>query len=255
MSEEIHQVVRENYGRIAEAGSYCCTDDSACAKPELYDVELLASLPLEAMELSLGCGDPVTIASLRPGERVLDLGSGGGIDCFLAAEQVGLSGQVIGVDMTPAMLERARATRDRLGLDQVEFRYGQLEALPVDDETIDVILSNCVINLVPDKAAAFRQAYRVLKPGGRISISDIVTDGEFSRELRADLSQWSECVTGAIPLPQYLDGLRAAGFTEVVVVSQVDASGIVPMQEGMPPIFSVRITAAKAACNGGGAER
>ena len=155
MSEDIHQVVRENYGRIAVAGGQCCAEGGSCITPQLYDVELLETLPDEVTELSLGCGDPVTIASLRPGESVLDLGSGGGIDCFLAAEQVGRSGQVIGVDMTPAMLERAEATRDRLGLDQVEFRYGQLEALPVDDETIDVILSNCVINLVPDKAAAF----------------------------------------------------------------------------------------------------
>ncbi len=247
MSEEIHLVVRENYGRIAVAGGQCCAEGGSCITPQLYDVELLETLPDEVTELSLGCGDPVTIAGLRPGEAVLDLGSGGGIDCFLAAEQVGRSGQVIGVDMTPAMLERAEATRDRLGLDQVEFRYGQLEALPVDDETIDVILSNCVINLVPDKAAAFRQAYRVLKPGGRISVSDIVTDGEFSPELRADLNQWAECVTGAVPLSQYLGGLRAAGFTEVAVVSQVDASGIVSVREGMPPIFSVRITAAKAA--------
>ena len=140
-------------------------------------------------ELSLGCGDPVTIAGLRPGEHVLDLGSGGGIDCFLAAEQVGESGRVIGVDMTPAMLERARATRDRLGLTQVEFREGQLEALPVADDSIDVILSNCVINLVPDKAAAFQEAYRVLKPGGRISVSDIVAGGDFTSELRADLDR------------------------------------------------------------------
>lgn len=246
MSEQIHLVVRENYGRIAEAGGYCCPDGSSCTTPQLYDEGQLASLPDEVTELSLGCGDPVTIASLRPGEHVLDLGSGGGIDCFLAAEQVGQSGRVIGVDMTPAMLERARATRDRLGLEQVEFRQGQLEALPVADGTIDVILSNCVINLVPDKAAAFREAYRVLKPGGRISVSDIVAGGEFSSEQRADLSRWTECVTGAVPLSQYLDGLQAAGFTEVEVVSQVDASDIVPVREGMPPIFSVRIRAAKA---------
>ena len=161
---EIHEAVRENYGRIAEGAAVGC----GCAASALYDEQQLSGLPAETAELSLGCGDPVTIASLLPGEQVLDLGSGGGIDCFLAAGQVGPTGKVIGVDMTPAMLERARATRDRLGLKQVEFRQGQLEALPIADETIDVILSNCVINLVPDKAAAFREAYRVLKAGGRI---------------------------------------------------------------------------------------
>ena len=248
MSETIHQVVRENYGRIAEAsGQGCgCHEDGGCATPQLYDVELLETLPEEVTELSLGCGDPVTIAGLRPGEHVLDLGSGGGIDCFLAAEQVGASGRVIGVDMTPAMLERARATRDRLGLTQVEFREGQLEALPVAADSVDVILSNCVINLVPDKAAAFQEAYRVLKPGGRISVSDIVAGGDFTSELRADLNRWSECVTGAVPLSVYLKEMQEAGFTDVKVVSQVDASDIVPVREGMPPIFSVRIRATKA---------
>ncbi|MCY4009449.1 MAG: arsenite methyltransferase [Anaerolineaceae bacterium] len=245
MSESIHQAVRENYGRLAEAGGACCGSDSACTSPQLYDEAQWASLPKEAAELSLGCGDPVTIAGLRPGEHVLDLGSGGGIDCFLAAEQVGPAGHVIGVDMTPAMLERARATRDRLGLTQVEFRQGQLEALPVADETIDVILSNCVISLVPDKGAAFREAFRVLKVGGRISVSDIVTGGEFSAELRADLNRWTECVSGAVPLTDYLAGLSRAGFVEITVVSQVDASDIVPVQEGMPPLFSVRIRARK----------
>lgn len=246
MSETIHRAVRENYGRLAEAGGSCCESDDTCHPPRLYDEEQWAKLPEEVTELSLGCGDPVTIAGLRLGEHVLDLGSGGGVDCFLAAEQVGEQGRVIGVDMTPAMLERARATRDRLGLAHVEFRQGQLEALPVADESIDVILSNCVICLVPDKAAAFREAFRVLKRGGRISVSDIVAVGEFTAEQRADLSQWTECVSGAVPLADYLDGLSRAGFVEIDVVSQVDASDIVPVQEGMPPLYSVRITAAKA---------
>ena len=251
MSEKIHEAVRENYGRLAEMGGSCCGGEvCSSTKVELYEREQLASLPEEATELSLGCGDPVTIAGLKPGETVLDLGSGGGIDCFLAAEKVGPTGRVIGVDMTPAMLARAEATRARLGLAQVEFRRGQLEELPVEDGMVDVILSNCVINLVPDKAAAFREAYRVLKPGGRISVSDIVSTGEFSTELRTDLSQWTECVTGAIPLARYLEGMRAADFLAVQVVSQVDASGIVPIREGMPPIHSVRITARKATRKG-----
>jgi SAM-dependent methyltransferase len=195
--------------------------------------------------LSLGCGDPVTIAGLQPGETALDLGSGGGIDCFLAARQVGDTGHVIGVDMTPDMLAKANASKARMGVQNVEFRQGQIEALPVDDDSIDVVMSNCVINLSPNKAAVFAEAFRVLRPGGRISISDIVTEGEFSPELRTDLSQWSECVTGAIDAGAYTDMMRAAGFIDIQVVDKVNAGDIVEQQPGMPRIFSARITALK----------
>ncbi|MCB0252081.1 MAG: methyltransferase domain-containing protein, partial [Anaerolineae bacterium] len=168
-----------------------------------YDADLLDGLPADVTGLSLGCGDPVTIAGLAPGERVLDLGSGGGIDCFLAARQVGPTGHVIGVDMTPAMLATANANKERMGVANVEFRQGQIEALPVDNAAVDVVMSNCVINLAPDKLAVFREAYRVLRPGGRIAVSDIVTEGEFSDELRADLARWAECVTGATNAATY----------------------------------------------------
>jgi SAM-dependent methyltransferase len=202
-------------------------------------------LPVDVTGLSLGCGDPVTIASLKPGEHVLDLGSGGGIDCFLAARQVGVEGHVIGVDMTPAMLAQARANMERLGAANIEFRQGQIEALPVADNSVDVVMSNCVINLSPDKPAVFREALRVLRPGGRLAISDIVTEGGFSPELRADLSRWAECVTGAMDVDDYTELMRQAGFVEIVVADKRSAAEIVPVQPGMPQLYSARITAVK----------
>lgn len=245
---QIHDVVKERYGAIASGGSCCggadcgCSDDTSV---QLYESATLEGLPAEVTSLSLGCGDPVTIAGLKPGERVLDLGSGGGIDCFLAARQVGDSGSVIGVDMTPAMLEKANANKARMGVTNVEFRQGYIEALPVEDNTIDVIMSNCVINLSPDKPAVFREAFRVLKPGGRISVSDIVTEGEFSDAMRADAAKWAECVTGAIDVERYTGMIREAGFTDIQVVDKANAEDIVERKDGMPAIYSARITAYK----------
>jgi SAM-dependent methyltransferase len=244
----IHDVVRERYGSIARAeGTSCCGDDCGCTSSSLYDIGLISDLPVDVTNLSLGCGDPVSIASLNPGETVLDLGSGGGIDCFLAARQVGDSGHVIGVDMTDDMLAKANASKARMGVTNVEFRKGQIEALPVENDSIDVILSNCVINLSPDKAAVFAEAFRVLKPGGRVSISDIVTEGEFSDALRADLAKWAECVTGAIDVNAYIGQMQAAGFVDITVVSKEDATPIVGRQPGMPQVYSARITAYKPA--------
>ncbi len=245
----IHDVVQERYGAIArgESASCCGPDaDCGCASPTLYDVSLIETLPLEVTSLSLGCGDPVTIAGLKSGETVLDLGSGGGIDCFLARRQVGETGHVIGVDMTPSMLEKANASKVKLGYSNVEFREGQIEALPVESDSVDVIISNCVINLAPDKRPVFAEAFRVLKPGGRISVSDIVTEGEFSDALRADTAQWAECVTGAIDAALYTDLIREAGFVDIQVVDKANAEGIVEVRPGMPRIFSARITARKA---------
>lgn len=258
MSESnlIHETVRERYGSIASGtATTCCgpaQEDSCCggesrASVTLYDESLLAGLPVDVTGISLGCGDPVTIAALRPGETVLDLGSGGGIDCFLAARQVGESGYVIGVDMTPEMRAKANASKAKMGVQNVEFRAGQIEALPVDDASIDVIMSNCVINLSPDKPAVFREAFRALRPGGRISISDIVTEGQFTPELRADLSQWAECVTGAIDVSEYTAMMREAGFSDIQVVSKVDAGDVVEVKAGMPRVYSARITATKQA--------
>jgi SAM-dependent methyltransferase len=258
----IHDVVREHYGAIARsvdtssssAASCCnptsdagsCCGNTGCGTPvKLYDDQLLADLPVDVTGLSLGCGDPVTIASLLPGETVLDLGSGGGIDCFLAARQVGENGYVIGVDMTPDMLMKANANKIKMGVNNVEFRKGQIEALPVTDNSVDVVMSNCVINLSPDKSAVFREAIRVLKPGGRVSISDIVTEGEFSPALRADAAKWAECVTGAIDVDAYTGLMRDAGFVNIQVVDKVDTGGMIERQPGTPRVFSARITAYK----------
>lgn len=247
----IHEVVQQRYGAIAEMGGSCCAatdccgDGSATNAAQLYNAELLEGLPVDVTGLSLGCGDPVTIAGLQTGETVLDLGSGGGIDCFLAARQVGPTGHVIGVDMTPAMLAQANANKQRLGVANVEFRAGQIEALPVVDASIDVVMSNCVVNLAPDKLPVFCEAFRVLRPGGRIALSDIVTEGAFSDELRADLSRWAECVTGAIDVDLYTGLMAAAGFVDIAVADKVSASDIVPQQEGMPRVYSARIMATK----------
>jgi SAM-dependent methyltransferase len=264
MSEDtIHEAVRNHYGAIARSvgeqettsccgpaastASSCCggAAESETGGARFYNAELLEGLPVNVTGLSMGCGDPITIASLKPGETVLDLGSGGGIDCFLAVRQVGETGKVIGVDMTPDILARANANKARLGVNNVEFRQGQIEALPVEDNTVDVVMSNCVINLSPDKPAVFREAYRVLKAGGRVSISDVVTEGEFSPELRAQTDKWAECVTGAIDVDRYTGMMRNAGFVDIQVVDKTAGDESAPAQPGMPRIYSARITARK----------
>ena len=246
---DVHDVVKERYAGIASGTqtSCCGTSDSTdCGcNVNLYDAALLQDLPVDVTGLSLGCGDPVSIASLKAGETVLDLGSGGGIDCFLAGRQVGETGYVIGVDMTPEMLMKANANKVKMGVNNVEFRRGQIEALPVQDNSIDVIMSNCVINLSPDKQAVFKEALRVLKPGGRMSVSDIVTEGDFSAEQRADAAKWAECVTGAIDADVYTGMMREAGLVDIQIVDKSNAEGIVERQAGMPRIFSARITARK----------
>lgn len=246
-SEFIHEQVKERYGAIASGQSNSCCSSDCCSTPEvkLYDSAMLEGLPVDVTGLSLGCGDPVTIANLKVGETVLDLGSGGGIDCFLAAQRVGETGYVIGVDMTPAMLEKANASKARMGVKNVEFRRGNIEALPVVDNSVDVVMSNCVINLSPDKPGVFSEVFRVLKPGGRVSISDIVTEGEFTPELRADMAKWAECVTGAIDVQAYTGLMAQAGFVNIEVVDKVDAGEIVEVQAGMPRVYSARITAYK----------
>ena len=225
-SEDIRPYVREHYGKIAESftpdssASCCSSSASSCCNSEsqliqLYDTPDALQLPSEVTGLSLGCGDPVTLAELLPGQTVLDLGSGGGIDCFLAARQVGPLGRVIGVDMTPAMLEKARLNKDKLGVDNVEFRLGEIEHLPIADASVDVIISNCVINLSPDKSQVMREAYRVLKPGGRLAVSDMVTDGPLPDEVKTSLSEWAGCVAGAPDRQEYIKFIQEAGFNDV----------------------------------------
>ena len=240
----IHESVKEYYTGRIESQSSCCSSSSDCACGT-YDAAVLDNIPEYIANMSFGCGDPVTIASLKQGETVLDLGSGAGMDCFLAAHQVGESGRVIGIDMTPAMLQKANENKARLSLNSVEFREGNIENLPVDDNSVDIIMSNCVINLSPQKADVFAEAYRVLKPGGRLAISDIVTEGHFSEEHRANMEAWSACVSGAVPVGEYTGLMREAGFINIEVVDKENADVLALNQDSLPKIYSARITTYK----------
>jgi len=227
--------VRERYGALAQgrasgcgpsSGSSCCTETpSVTTTPSQrlgYGADDLAGVPADA-DLGLGCGAPVPLLALQPGEAVLDLGSGPGLDALLAARQVGPEGRVIGVDMTPEMLRRARTAAEQAGFDHVEFRQGRLEALPVADASVDAVTSNCVVNLVPDKAQVFREVARVLKPGGRLVISDVVLAGELPRAVEQDLLAYVGCVAGAMEIGKYFATVEAAGLTDVEVLKDVDA--------------------------------
>jgi SAM-dependent methyltransferase len=230
--EDVRELVRERYGRIAaEAPAEgCCGGGSSCGSTGSRDIgyseEEISQIP-EGANLGLGCGNPQGIAGLSPGETVLDLGSGGGIDCFLAARHVGESGRVIGVDMTPPMLARARANAAKSGVRNVEFRLGEIENLPVGDGTIDVILSNCVVNLSPDKPAVFREAFRVLKPGGRLAISDMVARGPVPTEVRNDLDSYTGCVGGAAEISELEKMLSEAGFVDVRIAPKAASRDLV----------------------------
>jgi arsenite methyltransferase len=214
----IHEVVREHYAeRIKNNASCCGASDCCSAESSLYPADLLSTLPDGESTVSYGCGDPITLASLQPGQTVLDLGSGAGLDCFFAAKKVGETGHVIGVDMTPEMIERARSSAKRLDIQNVEFRQGYLEDLPVESNTVDVIISNCVINLSPDKSKVFGESFRVLRPGGKLAVSDIVTDGPLPESIKQSLSAWAGCVAGAIEAEDYIGMMKAVGFTDVTV--------------------------------------
>jgi arsenite methyltransferase len=236
----IRESVREHYAAQARSGSSCCGPSST-----LYPEELLTNMPEDVAGFSLGCGNPISVATLQPGETVLDLGSGGGLDCFLAAKQVGESGRVIGVDMTPEMLERARLAASRLGVRNVEFREGYLEKLPVEDASVEAVISNCVINLSPDKPQVFREVFRALKPGGRVAVSDIVTDGPLPEELQKNMDAWGACVAGALDVNEYITGLTGAGFIDVKVQPNGDASELIEAAGLKGKIFSATITARK----------
>ncbi|MBL8102111.1 MAG: arsenite methyltransferase [Anaerolineales bacterium] len=214
----IHETVREHYAERIKSSASCCGSDNCCS-PEstLYPADLLTTVPSDVASTSYGCGDPITLASLKPGQTVLDLGSGAGLDCLLAAQKVGPEGRVIGVDMTPEMIERAQANAKRVNATNVEFRQGYLEDLPVDSSTVDVIISNCVINLSPDKEKVFNEAFRVLAPGGKLAVSDIVTDGELPEAVRNSLSAWAGCVAGAVEAKEYIAMMEAVGFTDISI--------------------------------------
>lgn len=224
-SERIKSAIRERYGRVAQQAERTCCAASCCdtscggetvnpATARGYSPEELAGIPEEA-NLGLGCGNPTALADLGPGMTVLDLGSGAGVDVFLAAQKVGPEGRAIGVDMTPEMVARARQIAASWGIENVEFRLGEIEHLPIESGTIDRIISNCVINLAPDKSRVFAEAYRVLKPNGKLTVSDIVSRGEIPPEVRQDLEQWAGCVAGAMDREEYLETIRNCGFREV----------------------------------------
>jgi SAM-dependent methyltransferase len=235
MDLELRDRVRARYaeaaatvtaGDVPAADAGCCSSGS-CA-PEtievdavfgagLYDAEQRADLPAEAMAASLGCGNPTAVADLREGETVLDLGSGGGIDVLLSAKRVGASGFAYGLDMTDEMLELARATAAKAGATNVEFLKGQIEKIPLEDASVDVIISNCVINLSTDKSAVLRESFRVLKPGGRLGVSDVVAENRLSPSDRAQRGSYVGCIAGALSVDEYRAGLAAAGFTDIDV--------------------------------------
>jgi arsenite methyltransferase len=263
----MRDAVRDTYAAAATAGggcastpsaeSACCgetTTDSACCGSNIeladqdvhfatgYAADDLASVPQEVGAISLGCGNPVALAGLRPGETVLDIGSGGGLDSFLAAQRVGATGRVIGVDMTPAMLQRATRSAAQAGLENVEFRRGHAERLPVEDGTVDVILSNCVINLCEDKGLVFEEAYRALKPGGRLEVSDVVTGGPLPLAARHDAGAWAGCVSGALPEREYLDLVAGAGFADVTTRRSASSGQVAGV-----PVYSAIVSAHKPA--------
>jgi SAM-dependent methyltransferase len=225
--DDIKRRVREGYGEIARkagascCGSSCCGDSSAEAIG--YSRAEIEAAP-QGADMGLGCGNPTAIADLKPGETVLDLGSGGGFDCFLAANAVGSGGRVIGVDMTKDMVTVARANAEKAGYANVEFRLGEIEELPVENASVDVVISNCVINLVPSKQQAFAEAARVLKPGGRLHVSDIVVNGEIPAAFSGSIEAYVGCVAGAVSRETYLTAMEAGGLVDIEIESEKDAS-------------------------------
>jgi arsenite methyltransferase len=234
--EDVKKIVREGYAQVAKGSGSCCGAGNSCCAPKAtgcgsatlaediskkvgYSDEEMKSVPGGA-NLGLGCGNPVALASLKEGEVVLDLGSGAGFDCFLAANKVGKTGKVIGVDMTPEMLEKARENARRGKYNNVEFRLGEIENLPVGDSQVDIIISNCVINLSPEKEKVFNEAFRVLKPGGRLMVSDIVLLRELPQAIMQSVTAYIGCLSGALLKDDYLAVIKNAGFTKIDVVSE-----------------------------------
>ncbi len=260
--DEIRQAVREQYSQVAESdGCGCSTADSGCCTSTVTDLNALSgalgysssetgAVP-EGANMGLGCGNPQAIAALKPGETVVDLGSGGGFDCFLAARQVGDSGHVIGVDMTPAMISKARANAEKSDYNNVEFRLGEIESLPIADATADVIISNCVINLSPDKQKVFRESFRILKPGGRLAIADIVASAEPPEEIRNDLALFTGCMAGASLIDEIEAMLKASGFEQIRIEPKDESKSFIrDWAPGMPItdyILSATIEAVKPA--------
>lgn len=238
--DSVRELVSKGYARIAEGSGSCGGPSTSCcgSAPSVdqvaerigYRADQLDVLP-EGANLGLGCGNPTAIDSLEPGEVVVDLGSGAGIDVFLAAKEVGPTGRVIGVDMTDAMLEKARKNARDGGYQNVEFRKGKIEELPIEDESVDVIISNCVINLSPEKDKVYREAYRVLKPGGRMMISDIVLEKQLPQEVLASIDAWVGCIGGASLRSEYLQKIQDAGFSEIRVDGEAKVGNAVSLND------------------------
>jgi len=260
-ADRIREKVRERYGRIAQAVTGCCggATTQRCCGPDAtssdglisrmgYSPEEIAAAP-EAAELGLGCGNPQAIARMQPGETVLDLGSGAGFDCFLAARAVGATGWVIGVDMTDAMLRKARRNAKKAGVHNVEFRKGEIERLPVRSHTVDVIISNCVVNLSPEKEAVFQEAYRVLKPGGRLAVSDVVALHPLPAEMRDDPDLQCACIGGAAPVEELQRMLQKAGFEPIRIDLRGESRALIkswaPGQKAEDFVVSAFIEAVK----------
>jgi len=244
--KEIKRVVKRRYAQIAKQGQQSCCSSCGCGVTPLaqaeaigYAKEDLESIPEEAA-MGLGCGNPTAIAELRERETVLDLGSGAGMDVFLAANKVGPKGMVIGVDMTEEMIDKANANAKNNGYENVEFRLGEIEKLPVGDGSVDTIISNCVINLSPDKYKVFEEAYRVLKPGAKLVVSDIVTERELPEEIRQNMDAWSQCIAGALEKQDYLDRVTQSGFENVVIASEREF--YLQDEENNPPESMLSIT-------------
>ena len=249
--KEIKKVVKGRYAQIAKQDQGSCCPSCGCGASSLlqaeavgYSREDLEHVPGESV-MGLGCGNPTAIADLKTGEVVLDLGSGAGVDVFLAANKVGPTGRVIGVDMTEEMVDKATRTAKDHGYHNVEFRLGEIEKLPVEDDSVDAIISNCVINLSPDKSKVFREAYRALKPGGRLTVSDIVSEGALPDEIKSDSNAWACCIGGALEQQEYLEKMKKAGFKSVQVLSSkefyIEGEG----SQALTKLLSVTVKAIK----------
>lgn len=250
--EKIKEFVKERYGRIAKKGSSCCAPSpSCCGDTDLagiishqigYSDEELKSTP-EGANMGLGCGNPIALASLKEGEIVLDLGAGAGFDSFLAANQVGETGKVIGVDMTPEMVAKAKEYAKKGNYTNVEFKLGEIEDLPIADESIDIIISNCVINLSPDKQQVFDEAFRVIKPGGRLMVSDIVLLQELPDFIKESIDAYAACISGALLKEEYIASIKNAGFKDVAIIEEtsfpVDLTNIDPIIASIQKNFEV----------------
>jgi arsenite methyltransferase len=224
-NSDVKEFVKKRYGRVASKAKSCgpcsCPSDGIEQAMSIgYSDADLRDVPGEALAMGMGCGNPAAFADLKPGEVVLDLGSGGGMDVFLAAKKIGSKGKVIGVDMTDQMIEKATETASRYGYANVEFRKGEIENLPVEDESIDVVISNCVVNLTPDKVRAYSEVFRVLRPGGRLLISDLVTQGDIPEDIKRSFDAWADCIAGALEREEYLRTIHTAGFQGVTVVCE-----------------------------------